>query len=73
MSVILGVILMSGHVLGEELSVTDAQLLSYLVQHFYVEHVDLIKRFNQSPNTFNFENVIVAMDKTLLMKAGKLF
>ena len=62
---------MSGYVSGDTLSVTDAQLLSYLVQHFYMEHEILIQQFNQSPNTFKFEDVINAMDKTLLMKAGK--
>ena len=62
---------MSGLVFDEGISVTDAQLLSYLVQHFYMEHPELIKDFNLSPNTFNYDDVINAVDKTLLMKAGK--
>ena len=68
----LGIVLMAGLLSDDALSVTDAQFLSYLVQHFHIEHPDLIKKFNKSPNSFKFEDVINAMDKTLLMKAGDL-
>ena len=68
----LDIVLMSGMIASDHgITVTDAQLLSYLVQHFHMEHSNLMERFNLSSNTFNFEDIINAMDEALLMKAGK--
>lgn len=62
---------MSGIVFDEGISITDAQFLSYLVQHFHMEHYDLMQHFNLSPTTFKYDDVIKAIDQTLLAKAGK--
>jgi len=61
---------MSGLVLDSGVSVTDAQLLSYLVQYFYTEHVLLVRHFNQAPASFDVNAVISAMESGLLARQG---
>ncbi|XP_076813198.1 ATP synthase mitochondrial F1 complex assembly factor 1-like [Clavelina lepadiformis] len=65
-----GIILMSGMVLDEALSVVDAQLLAYQVQYFTKKHPDLIKKFNNSPQTFDVNEIIDTLDSSLLSKAS---
>uniref|UniRef100_H2YQP8 ATP synthase mitochondrial F1 complex assembly factor 1 n=1 Tax=Ciona savignyi TaxID=51511 RepID=H2YQP8_CIOSA len=67
-----GIVLMSGQVIDDTLSVTDAQMLAYLVQHFCTEHPKLIRDFNISPQNFDINSVISALDSVLLSKAGSL-
>ena len=61
---------MSGMVLDEALSVVDAQLLAYQVQYFTKKHPDLIKKFNNSPQTFDVNEIIDTLDSSLLSKAS---
>nr|XP_026690340.1 ATP synthase mitochondrial F1 complex assembly factor 1-like [Ciona intestinalis] len=67
-----GIVLMSGPVFDDALSVTDAQLLAYQVQHFCTEHPKLIRGFNVSPQDFDINSVISSLDTGLLSKTSSL-
>ena len=67
------VVLMSGLVgAGEQLTVEDAQMLCYLVQHFAMQHPKLMQEFNRFPDTFSVQKVVDAIDMgTLLEQKNK--
>nr|CAB3224705.1 ATP synthase mitochondrial F1 complex assembly factor 1-like [Phallusia mammillata] len=65
-----GIVLMSAMVTDDQISVPDAQLLSYLVQYFHTEHPKLLRDFNFSPKDFDFQTIIEAMNSGLAARAG---
>jgi len=57
-----GIVLMSGMLTDESISVTDAQFLSYQLQHFSTQRPDLIRNFNTNPDSFKVDDIISALD-----------
>jgi len=57
-----GIVLMSGMLTDNSISVTDAQFLSYQLQHFSTRRPDLIRNFNTHPESFKVDDIIDALD-----------
>ena len=64
-----GIVLMRGEISDEPkiLSVVNAQYLAFAVQEFYAKQdegkFDLLKRFHEDPQSFQYDKVIEAMEK----------
>jgi len=65
------IVLMSSMVNDNSLTVSDAQMLCYLVQHYCVNHPNLMKDFNQNPGNFSIQKVIDALDVSDLLGKNK--
>lgn len=63
------IVLMSGQVLDQNLSVRDAQVLGYLVQHFYISHPQLVEEFNRYPDNRDQQKIINKLDVSQLLKS----
>ena len=50
------------------LTVNDAQMLAYLIQHYCLNHVDLLQDFNQNPTEFSVQKAIDALDVTEMLQ-----
>nr|XP_039272780.1 ATP synthase mitochondrial F1 complex assembly factor 1-like isoform X1 [Styela clava] len=67
-----GIVLMSGVPMNEGISITDAQLLSYQMQYFYNEdNYQIVKDFNKSPNSFDYNRIIECVSGSLLAQQNK--
>ena len=66
------IVLMSGMVDGKDnVSMIDAQMLCYLVQHYCVNHPNLMREFNRDPKNFCHDKIIDALDVSDLLKKQK--
>lgn len=67
-----GIVLMSGNVIEDGVTITNAQLLSYEMQYFYGgEHCQLVKDFNMCPGSFDYEDVVKSISNSLLWEQSK--
>jgi len=63
------IVLMSAMVDGKDcVSMMDAQMLCYLVQHYCVNHPNLMREFNRDPKNFSHDRIIDALDVSDLLK-----
>merc|ERR1712096_408930 len=61
------IVLMSGMVDGKDnVSMIDAQMLCYLVQHYCVNHPNLMREFNRDPKNFCHDKIIDALDVSVV-------
>lgn len=68
-----GIVLMSGVPMNDGISSTDAQLISYQMQYFYSEeNYHIVKDFNKSPNTFDYNRIIECMNSSLLAQQSTM-
>lgn len=61
-------VLMSGMIADEGLSVSDAQMLSYLVQYFALSHSHLLREFNENPGKMDHQRIISALDASQMLQ-----
>jgi len=61
-------VLMNGFINDNNLTVNDAQMLAYLIQHYCLNHVDLLQDFNQNPTEFSVQKAIDALDVTEMLQ-----